>query len=108
MPRLEDVRSNYIEEQYALDVALIRAALGISSPSSLSSILHTIIKYSSSSRMLLLPALIQSQAIEIYSQIPIPPEPFLLSISRFLNRRIAEGRGRAIEGRVERTYDGDL
>ena len=60
--------------------------------------------------MLLLPALIQSQVIEIYSQIPIPipPEPFLLSISRFLNRRIAEGRGRAIEGRVERTYDGDL
>ena len=74
VPRLEDVRSNYIKEQYALDVALICAAVGISSSSSIVS--STIIKYSSSSRMLLFPALIQSQAIKIYSQIPIPPELF--------------------------------
>ena len=73
VPRLEDVRSNYIKEQYALDVALICAAVGISSSSIVTS---TIIKYSSSSRMLLFPALIQSQAIKIYSQIPIPPELF--------------------------------
>ena len=62
--------------------------------------------------MLLFPALIQSQAIKIYSQIPIPPEPFLLSISRFLNRRIAEGWGeRSREGWNERMtviYDNDI
>ena len=87
----------YGKEQYALDVALIGAAVGISSSSSFS-IISTIIKYSSSSRMLLFPALIQSQAIKIYSQIPITQELSSLSlslslprISRFLNRRIRKG-----------------
>ena len=47
--------------------------------------------------MLLFPALIQSQAIKIYSQIPIPLE-LSPSISRFLNRRIAEGNERSKEG----------
>ena len=97
MPRLEDVRSNYIKEQYALDhVALSRAAVGISS----SSIVSTIIKYSSSSsRMLLLPALIQSQAIKIYSQIPIPPELSpSLSLVSLTGASRKGGSERAIEG----------
>ena len=95
MPRLEDERSNYIKEQYALDVALIGAAVGISS----SSIVPTIIKYSSSSRMLLFPALIQSQAIKIYSQIPIPLELSLpLSLASLTGASRKGGSERAIEG----------